>query len=146
MFSSFVLKICFVSLWPFCDLWATYLMCVCASVCVNVCDLGRCRPGFIGPVCQHLDPCHRSPCLNRAVCRSQVVNGLPQYTCVCQRGFRGECIFYLFMIFLGKFLVLRKPGGFLTECMSTTFRPRLLPHRCVRHKSLCQWGTLCQLE
>ncbi len=49
----------------------------------------RCRPGFIGPLCQHLDPCHRSPCLNGAACKSQVVNGIPQYTCVCQRGFRG---------------------------------------------------------
>lgn len=57
----------------------------------------RCRPGYIGPLCQHLDPCHRSPCLNGAACKSQVANGIPQYTCVCQRGFRGKpnrkCVF-----------------------------------------------------
>uniref|UniRef100_A0A672MX80 Neurogenic locus notch homolog protein 2-like n=1 Tax=Sinocyclocheilus grahami TaxID=75366 RepID=A0A672MX80_SINGR len=49
-----------------------------------------CRPGYIGLLCQHLDPCHRSPCLNGAVCKSQVANGIPQFTCVCQRGFRGK--------------------------------------------------------
>ncbi|KAK1785538.1 hypothetical protein P4O66_018902 [Electrophorus voltai] len=49
-----------------------------------------CRPGYIGPLCQHLDPCHRSPCFNGAACKSQVANGVPQFTCVCQRGFRGQ--------------------------------------------------------
>uniref|UniRef100_A0A671QZ44 Neurogenic locus notch homolog protein 3-like n=1 Tax=Sinocyclocheilus anshuiensis TaxID=1608454 RepID=A0A671QZ44_9TELE len=49
-----------------------------------------CRPGYIGLLCQHLDPCHRSPCLNGAACKSQVANGIPQFTCVCQRGFRGQ--------------------------------------------------------
>uniref|UniRef100_A0A673GGX8 Neurogenic locus notch homolog protein 2-like n=1 Tax=Sinocyclocheilus rhinocerous TaxID=307959 RepID=A0A673GGX8_9TELE len=50
----------------------------------------ECRPGYIGLLCQHLDPCHRSPCLNGAACKSQVANGIPQFTCVCQRGFRGQ--------------------------------------------------------
>lgn len=49
----------------------------------------RCRPGFIGPLCQHLDPCLRSQCQNGAACKSEVLNGVTQYTCVCQRGFRG---------------------------------------------------------
>ncbi|KAL0197051.1 hypothetical protein M9458_005591, partial [Cirrhinus mrigala] len=49
-----------------------------------------CRPGYIGLLCQHRDPCHRSPCLNGAACKSQVANAIPQYTCVCQRGFRGQ--------------------------------------------------------
>uniref|UniRef100_A0A8C1L6C0 Notch receptor 3 n=1 Tax=Cyprinus carpio TaxID=7962 RepID=A0A8C1L6C0_CYPCA len=49
-----------------------------------------CRPGYTGSLCQHLDPCHRSPCLNGAACKSQVANGIPQFTCVCQRGFRGQ--------------------------------------------------------
>uniref|UniRef100_A0AAY4E4J3 Notch receptor 3 n=1 Tax=Denticeps clupeoides TaxID=299321 RepID=A0AAY4E4J3_9TELE len=57
----------------------------------NYC-LRVCRPGYIGTLCQHLDPCHRSPCLNGAACKSQVANGVPQYTCVCQRGFRGESL------------------------------------------------------
>ncbi len=52
--------------------------------------LDRCRPGFIGLLCKHLDPCHRSPCLNGAACKSQMANGIPQFTCVCQRGFRGK--------------------------------------------------------
>ncbi|KAG7263630.1 hypothetical protein CRUP_012865 [Coryphaenoides rupestris] len=49
----------------------------------------RCRPGYIGPLCKQPDPCQRSPCLNGAACRGHVVGGVPQYTCVCQRGFRG---------------------------------------------------------
>uniref|UniRef100_A0A8C9UBQ6 Notch receptor 3 n=1 Tax=Scleropages formosus TaxID=113540 RepID=A0A8C9UBQ6_SCLFO len=53
-----------------------------------LCSL-RCRPGFIGVLCQYQDPCHPSPCLNGAACKSQVVSGRPQHFCVCQRGFRG---------------------------------------------------------
>uniref|UniRef100_A0A671T143 Neurogenic locus notch homolog protein 2-like n=1 Tax=Sinocyclocheilus anshuiensis TaxID=1608454 RepID=A0A671T143_9TELE len=56
----------------------------------NCSNSSLCRPGYIGLLCQHMDPCHRSPCLNGAACKSQVANGIPQYTCVCQRGFRGQ--------------------------------------------------------
>uniref|UniRef100_A0A8C6KWI0 Notch receptor 3 n=1 Tax=Nothobranchius furzeri TaxID=105023 RepID=A0A8C6KWI0_NOTFU len=62
-------------------------------------NLFRCRPGFIGPLCQQLDPCHRSPCLNGAACKSQVVNNIPQYTCVCQRGFRGTCLYWNYLFY-----------------------------------------------
>lgn len=67
--------------------------------------LSRCRPGFIGPLCQFLDPCHRSPCLNGAACKSQVVNGLPQYSCVCQRGFRGTVHLSEFVLIIKIFII-----------------------------------------
>lgn len=69
----------------------------------------RCRPGFIGPLCQHLDPCLRSQCQNGAACKSEVLNGVTQYTCVCQRGFRGMSkrmhMYWKRQILLSKFKV-----------------------------------------
>ncbi|XP_072925215.1 neurogenic locus notch homolog protein 3 isoform X3 [Hemitrygon akajei] len=48
-----------------------------------------CRPGYLGDLCQFPDPCQRSPCLNRGICSSVVVDGSAQYSCSCTRGFRG---------------------------------------------------------